>query len=48
MSGQDEEVVRAMEGARAVGRPKFTARLKKDRGRYRLKPGPMASRGKRG
>ena len=47
MSGRDEEVVRAMEGSRAVGRPKFTARLKKDRGRYRLKPGPVTARGKR-
>jgi len=39
MSGADENVVRAFEGQRAIGRAEFAATLKMERGRYRVKRG---------
>ena len=39
MSGVDEKMVRTFEGKRAIGRAEFTATLKMERGRYRVKRG---------
>jgi putative transposase len=42
MSGVDEQIVRSMEGERAIGSREFSATLKMERGRYRVKRGRPA------
>jgi hypothetical protein len=44
MSGVDEQVVREVEGERAIGSKAFAATLKMERGRYRLKRGRPAKK----
>ena len=39
MSGMDEEIVRQLEGDRAIGSKEFASTLKMERGRYRVKRG---------
>lgn len=42
ISGNDEKIVRQMEGEKAIGTRAFAATLKMDRGRYRIKRGKPA------